>query len=153
MSSSRTSPREGFSDGAFSIIITLLVLEIHRPSAVPGRLGHELSAEWSSALLLDRRTDVGSLVACLLLSPPSSGAGEVVFAADVVCLGSTLAGDRNPALHCGGCAGWFVHPLVAVGILVLVVSSRVSVMMAPAMDHPIRALAATFRQGMSLRIK
>jgi uncharacterized membrane protein len=41
---------EGFTDGAFSIIITLLVLEIHRPSAVPRRLGHELSAEWSSYL-------------------------------------------------------------------------------------------------------
>jgi len=41
---------EGFSDGAFSIIITLLVLEIHRPNAAPGRLGHELLTEWSSYL-------------------------------------------------------------------------------------------------------
>jgi len=41
---------EGFSDGAFSIIITLLVLEIHRPSASPGRLGEELLLEWSSYL-------------------------------------------------------------------------------------------------------
>jgi uncharacterized membrane protein len=41
---------EGFSDGAFSIIITLLVLEIHRPSAAPGGLGQELSTEWSSYL-------------------------------------------------------------------------------------------------------
>ncbi len=39
---------EGFSDAAFSIIITLLVLEIHRPAAAPGRLGTELLAEWSS---------------------------------------------------------------------------------------------------------
>lgn len=39
---------EGLSDGAFSIIITLLVLEIHRPSASPGRLGEELLTEWSS---------------------------------------------------------------------------------------------------------
>lgn len=41
---------EGFSDGAFSIIITLLVLEIHQPSAAPGRLGEELLMEWSSYL-------------------------------------------------------------------------------------------------------
>ncbi len=39
---------EGFSDGAFAIIITLLVLEIHRPAAVPGKLGTELLAEWWS---------------------------------------------------------------------------------------------------------
>lgn len=39
---------EGLSDAAFSIIITLLVLEIHRPEAAPGRLGEELLKEWSS---------------------------------------------------------------------------------------------------------
>jgi uncharacterized membrane protein len=39
---------EGFSDAAFSIIITLLVLEIHRPDASRGRLGEELLQEWSS---------------------------------------------------------------------------------------------------------
>jgi hypothetical protein len=30
---------EGFSEAAFSIIITLLVLEIHRPNPLPGKLG------------------------------------------------------------------------------------------------------------------
>jgi uncharacterized membrane protein len=41
---------EGFSDAAFSIIITLLVLEIHRPNALPGKLGEELLRDWSSYL-------------------------------------------------------------------------------------------------------
>ena len=41
----QTRRLEGLSDGAFSIIITLLVLEIHRPNAAPGRLGR--SSCWS----------------------------------------------------------------------------------------------------------
>jgi uncharacterized membrane protein len=41
---------EGFSNAAFSIIITLLVLEIHRPTVAPGRLGEELLTEWPSYL-------------------------------------------------------------------------------------------------------
>jgi uncharacterized membrane protein len=39
---------EALSDSAYAIIITLLVLEIHRPSAAPGQLGAELLREWSS---------------------------------------------------------------------------------------------------------
>jgi uncharacterized membrane protein len=45
---SGTRRAEGISDGAFAIIITLLVLEIHRPTAAPGDLGRELLTEWSS---------------------------------------------------------------------------------------------------------
>jgi len=41
---------EGFSDAAFSIIITLLVLEIRRPNAPVGQLGQALLGAWSSYL-------------------------------------------------------------------------------------------------------
>jgi uncharacterized membrane protein len=43
-----TTRLETLSDGAFAIIITLLVLEIHRPSAAPGKLAEELLKEWPS---------------------------------------------------------------------------------------------------------
>jgi uncharacterized membrane protein len=43
-----TSRVEALSDATFAIIITLLVLEIHRPAAAPGHLTHELLKEWPS---------------------------------------------------------------------------------------------------------
>src|SRR3981081_4253077 len=45
-----TTRPEVLSDGDFAIIITLLVLEIHRPTAVPGKLVEELLKEWTSYL-------------------------------------------------------------------------------------------------------
>jgi len=33
----------------FAIVLTLLVLEIHRPSAAPGQLAQGLAREWPSA--------------------------------------------------------------------------------------------------------
>ena len=47
---SDTTRIEAFSDGVFAIIITLLVLEIHRPAAVPGKLAQELLGNWPSYL-------------------------------------------------------------------------------------------------------
>jgi len=44
-----TARLEALSDGAFAII-TLLVLEIHRPGAAPGMLAEELLKEWPSYL-------------------------------------------------------------------------------------------------------
>jgi uncharacterized membrane protein len=41
---------EGYSDAAYSIIITLLVLEILRLNALRGKLGEELLRDWSSYL-------------------------------------------------------------------------------------------------------
>jgi hypothetical protein len=41
-------------DGVFAIILTLLVLEIHRPNAEPGRLAQELLKDWPSYLAYAR---------------------------------------------------------------------------------------------------
>ncbi len=45
-----TTHLEALSAGTFAIIITLLVLEIHRPDAAPGELATELLKEWPSYL-------------------------------------------------------------------------------------------------------
>jgi uncharacterized membrane protein len=45
-----TTRLEALSDGTFAIIITLLVLEIHRPGAAVGHLGKELIQAWPSYL-------------------------------------------------------------------------------------------------------
>jgi uncharacterized membrane protein len=45
-----TARLEALSDGTFAIIITLLVLEIRRPSAAVGHLGEELIQAWPSYL-------------------------------------------------------------------------------------------------------
>jgi hypothetical protein len=45
-----TTRLEALSDGTFAIIITLLVLEIHRPGAAVGHLGKELPQAWPSYL-------------------------------------------------------------------------------------------------------
>jgi uncharacterized membrane protein len=41
---------EALCDGVFAIVLTLLVLEIHRPSGMPGNLARELLKEWPSYL-------------------------------------------------------------------------------------------------------
>ena len=41
---------EVLCDGVFAIVITLLVLEIHRPSIISGRLASDLVKEWPSYL-------------------------------------------------------------------------------------------------------
>jgi uncharacterized membrane protein len=45
-----TDRLEALTDGTFAIVITLLVLEIHRPEAEPGDLGAELARAWPSYL-------------------------------------------------------------------------------------------------------
>jgi uncharacterized membrane protein len=63
---------EALSDGTFAIIITLLVLEIRRPIALPGHLMDELLKEWPSYLAYAVAfVYVG--VVCLIITTCSSG--------------------------------------------------------------------------------
>src|SRR5215469_10283200 len=52
---------EALSDGTFAIIITLLVLEIHRPSAASGQLGAELLREGRLTSLTQSRLSIYAL--------------------------------------------------------------------------------------------
>ncbi len=45
-----TTGLEALSDGTFAMVVTLLVLEIHRPGAAVGHLGKELIQAWPSYL-------------------------------------------------------------------------------------------------------